>query len=315
MTTTAIRTRWPRKRKPATKHHMNLMELIDKFGSEEKCLATLEELRWPNGPICPRCEGEKISRIYTRGLFECQSCGYQFSVTVGTMLEDTHLPLRKWFVAAYMMIEGRKGISANQLKRTIGVTYKTAWYLCHRIRAAMESAYPIHLKDKIEIDETFVGGKVQGRGHGYRGNKTTVIGMVQRKGKITLQVIPGRDRETLHDFIEAHSADDTEVYYTDEWAPYDGISDEDTRHETVNHSIEEWVRGDAHTNYVENVWSLLKRSIIGAYHHVSAKHLDKYLDELEWRFNNRDNPWLFRDTLLRLLRAENLEYKELIGSA
>ena len=312
MTTTAFAQRRPRKRKPATKHHMNLMDLIDDFGSEEKCRETLEALRWPNGPACLRCGSMKAYRLQTRDLLECQSCGYQFSVIVGTMFEDTHLPLRKWFVATYLMVEARKGLSSNQLKRTISVTYKTAWYLTHRIRAAMVDAYPFPLKEKIEIDETFIGGKTRGMGRGYKGNKTVVVGMAQRKGKITLKVIPGRDRDTLHEFVRTHSADDTEVYYTDEWAPYDGIDDDDTRHETVNHSIEEWVRGDAHTNTIENVWSLLKRSIIGSYHHVSAKHLDAYLDELEWRFNNRDNPWLFRDTLLRLLKAEHVEYEELI---
>ncbi len=128
-----------------------------------------------------------------------------------------------------------------------------------------------------------------------------------------LQVIEARDRETLHGFIEEHTADETMAYFTDDWAAYDGIEDEDIRHETVNHSIEEWVRGDIHTNSVENVWSLLKRSIIGAYHHISVKHLNAYLDELEWRFNNRDNPWLFRDTLLRLLEAKHVEYKELVA--
>ena len=311
MTMKSIRQRQPRKRKPETKHRMNLIELMAEYRDEDACRQRLEMLRWPDGVRCPRCESSHIRNDYTRHTFDCGLCGYQFSVTSGTMLHDTHLPLQKWIVASYLMTESRKGVSANQLKRTINVSYKTAWYLCHRIRAAMESAYPMHLRDRIEIDETYVGGKTERMGRGYKGNKTVVVGMVQRKGKITLKVIPGRDRETLHAFVKAHSADDTEVYYTDEWAAYDGIADDDTRHETVNHSIDEWVRGDAHTNTVENVWSLLKRSIIGSYHHVSAKHLDAYLDELEWRFNNRDNPWLFRDTFKQLLQAKHLQYQEL----
>ena len=305
------RERKPRDQKPQTKHVMNLMKLMEDFGDEDKCRQYLETLRWPDGVRCPRCESPKCYYTKTRGQWECDSCGYHFSVTSGTALHGSHLPMQKWMVAVYLMIEGRKGISALQLKRTIDVAYQTAWYLCHRIRDAMDEAKPLPLKAKIEIDETYVGGKTRNMGRGYKGNKTTVIGMVQREGKIILQVIPGRDKETLHAFIEAHSADDTEVYFTDEWAAYDGIEDEDTRHETVNHSLEEWVRGDAHTNSIENIWSLLKRSIVGSYHHVSAKHLQAYLDELEWRFNNRDNPWLFRDTLLRLLKSENLPYQQL----
>lgn len=129
-----------------------------------------------------------------------------------------------------------------------------------------------------------------------------------------LQVVDGVDRKTLHGFIRSRTAPETELIITDEWAAYRGIADHDTRHETVNRSAEEWVRGNIHTNAVESVWSLLKRSIVGSYHKVSTKHLDAYLDELEWRFNNRDNPYLFRDTLLKLIKAENLQYKELTGA-
>ncbi len=132
-------------------------------------------------------------------------------------------------------------------------------------------------------------------------------------GGTVLQAIKHADRETLHKFIHSHTAPDTKAIYTDDWPAYNGIADKDTKHETVNHSAEEWVRGDVHTNSVENVWSLLKRSIVGSYHKVSKKHLDAYLDELEWRFNNRENPYLFTDTLLKLINAENLEYKHLIS--
>ena len=293
------------------KHGMNLMRLMDDFHSEERCRDYLESLRWPDGVACPRCGDTKVYYTSTRATWECDSCGYHFSVTSGTMLHDTHLPLRKWLVATYLMIEAKKGVSALQLKRTLNVAYKTAWYLSHRIRAAVRDAYPMPLTGIVEIDETFVGGKVRGKGRGYKGNKAVVVGAVQRGGKIVLEVIHARDTASLHDFVERFTADETEAYFTDEWAPYQGIADHNTRHETVNHSIEEWVRGDVHTNTVEGVWSLLKRSIIGAYHRVSVKHLNAYLDELEWRFNNRDNPWLFRDTLLRLLSAEHVEYQEL----
>ena len=212
------------------------------------------------------------------------------------------------------MTESKKGVSANQIKRTLGVSYKTAWYLCHRIRAAMAEINPKPLSGIVEVDETWVGGKRKGMGHGYKGNKVIAVGAIQRGGKTVLQVINRADRETLHSFIHNHTAPDTEAIYTDEWPAYTGVADHDTRHETVCHSAEEWVNGDVHTNTVENVWSLLKRSIIGSYHKVSTKHLDAYLDELEWRFNNRENPWLFRDTLLKLLKADNLPYQELTSS-
>ena len=229
------------------------------------------------------------------------------------MLHDTHLPLQKWILAVYMMIESRKGISALQLKRSLNVAYQTAWHLSHRIRAAVQDAYPQPLKAMIEIDETYTDGKARGFGRGYKGNKTLVVGMLQRGGKIHLQVVSGRDKETLQAWVAEHSSDDTEVYFTDEWAGYNGLANGDTRHETVNHSIGEYVRGDVTTNRIENVWGLLKRSIMGAYHHLSAKHLDAYLDELEWRYNNRDNPWLFRDTLLKLLAAEHVTYEKLVA--
>ena len=294
------------------KSEMNLVKLMDKFSDEEPCRQYLEELRWPNGVACTRCGSLQCYYTSTRATWECDSCGYHFSVTAGTMLHDTHLPLRKWLIAVYLMIESKKGISALQLKRTLNTAYKTAWYLAHRIRAAMEEVYPMPLKGIVEIDETFIGGKTRGKGRGYKGNKAVVVGAVQREGKIALKVIQARDRESLHAFIGEVTADETEAYFTDEWAPYQGIADANTRHETVNHSIEEWVQGDVHTNTVEGIWSLLKRSIIGAYHKVSVKHLDAYLDELEWRFNNRDNPWLFRDTLIKLLSAKRLPYQTLV---
>ena len=291
---------------------MDLSDLMERFHSDEKCREVLEELRWPNGVACPRCGVlERHAYDSERHVYDCYSCGYQFSVLAGTIFHDTKLPLRKWFMAVLLMVEAKKGMSANQMKRTIGVSYKTAWYLCHRIRAAMNEVNTDQLTGTIEVDETYVGGKVRGKGRGYRGNKATVVGVVQRGGEIRLQVARGSDRETLHAIIHKHVAPDAPNIYTDEWAAYRGIGDADTTHETVNHSVEEWVRGDVHTNTVEGVWSLLKRSIVGSFHHVSVKHLDAYLDELEWRFNNRENPYLFRDTLIKLLNSPNIEYRTL----
>lgn len=242
---------------------------MEYFESDEKCRAYLVALRWPPGVACIRCQSRKISYISTRWQFGCDTCGHQFSVTAGTIFHDSHLPLPKWLAAVYLMSESRKGISANQLKRTLEVSCKTAWYLCHRIRAAVKDANASMLRGTVEVDETDIGGKARGKGRGYRGNKAMVLAAIQRDG--------------------------------------------DTTHETVNHHAEEWVRGDVHTNTVEGVFSLFKPSIIGAYHQVSHKHLGAHLDEFEFRFNNRENPYLFRDMLRKLLGTTAVPYRTLVA--
>lgn len=295
-----------------TKQTMNLVKLMQDYGTDEKCRTDLEKLRWPDGITCPRCDAGAY-RLDNRQQYECKNpkCRYQFSATSGTIFHDSHLPLSKWFLTIYMMIESKKGVSALQIKRELGVAYQTAWYLCHRIRSAMHDAYPLPLKGVVEVDETWIGGEAHGKGRGFTGNKAIVVGAFQRGGKIVLKMVKGRDRKTLHSFIHDTTAPDVEAIYTDDWRPYRGIADEDTRHEVVNHSAGEYVRGDVHTNNIENVWELFKRAVVGSYHHLSAKHLDAYLDELEWRFNNRDNPWLFRDTVRKLIQSEKMEYKTL----
>jgi len=296
------------------KQEINLISLIEKYGNEDACRAYLEELRFPDGVVCPHCGSKSISRVEKYHVFDCNSCRYQFSVTSGTIFHDTHLPLWKWFTAIYLMIESKKGISANQMKRTLGVgSYRTAWYLCHRIRAAMSNGTPNLLKGIVEVDETLVGGKTQGMGHGYKGNKAIVVGAIERGGDSELEVIEHADSETLLKFIQDHTVPEAEAIYTDELPAYKALDKKGIKHETVNHSADEWVKGNVHTNSVENIWSLLKRSIMGSYHQVSKKHLDAYLDELEWRFNNRENPYLFRDTLLKLINSENLPYEKLVN--
>lgn len=296
------------------KQEMNIMKLIEEYDTDKECREFLEKLRWPDGVVCPRCQGKQIRNSYSRNQFDCGSCGYQFSVTSNTTFHDSHLPLPKWFVAVYLMIESKKGISANQMKRTLNVSYKTSWYLCHRIRSAVIEANPEPLNGIVEVDETWVGGVKKNVGHGYKGNKVVAIGAIERKGEIRLQKIDKRDKETLHNFIDNNVSPDTKAIYTDDWPAYNGIDNKNTKHETVNRSADEWVRGDVNTNSIENVFSLFKRSVMGSYHKVSKKHLDAYLDELEWRFNNRENPYLFRDTLLKLINSDNLEYKELVRS-
>src|ERR1700732_1950340 len=166
---------------------MNLPKLVEAFRSEEKCRAYLEALRWPERVSCPRCASVKTSRIASRSQFDCDSCRYQFSVTAGTIFHDSHLPLWKWLLATYMMAEAKKGVSANQLKRTLAVSYKTAWYLCHRIRKAMQEVNPPKLKGTVEMDETWIGGKKHWRFRTYLRNKTMVVGAIQRGDPVRMR--------------------------------------------------------------------------------------------------------------------------------
>ena len=283
---------------------INLISLIEKFRDEETCREYLEKLRWSDGVACPRCGDLSVSEISTRDQFDCNGCRYRFSVTSGTIFDNTNLPLWKWFVTIYLICESKKSISANQIKRTIGVSYKTAWHLCHRIRSAMKGTVvggPT-LFGVVEVDETLVGGK------------TWVAGAVQRGGEVRIEAVPNIKQATLHAFIARNTRPDTEAIYTDELKSYLGIADHDTRHETVKHSEEEWVVGDVHTNSVEGVWSLLKRSIVGAWHQVSAKHLDAYLSEVEFRINHRNDPYIFEAVLIRLLDGQALRYRELTAA-
>ena len=294
---------------------VNLLDLIDDYSTDAKCRELLETLRWPNGVACIRCGSTSVSDIEKRDKYDCNSCRYQFSVTAGTIMHDSHLPLRKWFIAIYLMCESKKGVSALQLKRTLGVAYKTAWYLSHRIREAMgnDQFEGPTLFGIVEVDETLVGGKTRGKGRAYKGNKTWVAGAIQRGGRIRLEAVPDVKRVTLHDFISRTVKDEAEAIYTDELAAYLGIADHNTRHATVNHSIDEWAVGDVHTNSIEGVWALFKRSLMGAFHKVSKKHLPRYLEELEWRFGNRDNDHIFVDTVRRIVNTDTLTYQRLVA--
>jgi transposase-like protein len=289
---------------------LDLCTLIEEFGSEPKCRAYLERLRWPKGVTCPACKSDKISRIVKRNQFDCEACRYQFSATAGTIFHDTHLPLWKWFLATYLLCESRKGMSANQMKRQLAISYKTAWYLCHRIRAAMLETAQDKLGGTVEIDETYVGGKA--RRWRPRSVKSVVIGIRQRNGD--LRMIRAKDSKsaTVKEIIDANVGGHVEVIMTDESAIYPWALDELKRgvHKTINHT-REYAHGDVHTNTVESAFSLLKRGIVGTWHKVSAKHLPAYLDEMCFRFNNRKNDFLFRDTMLKLIGSPNLEYKDL----
>jgi transposase-like protein len=299
---------------------IDLCELVERFPDDQKCRNYLEHLRWRDGVRCPKCQGERISSILKRDQYDCDSCRYQFSVTAGTIFHDTHLPLTKWFLATYLLCQSRKGMSANQLKRMLRINYRTAWYLCHRIRHAMIEAPPLEkMNGTVEVDETYVGGKQHGKGVWYGKNqKEVVVGIRQRGGDLRFFHAEDAKSGTLARYIKENVSGDVDVLVTDEFSAYPyalkkaGMSD--VPHKTIEHKSGVYVKGDIHTNTVESAFSLLKRGIMGTWHRISAKHLQAYLNEMTWRFDNRKNPFLFRDTMLKLIRSDNLEYKELTAA-
>lgn len=298
---------------------MNLAELMQDFADESKCRTYLEKLRWPNGAICPSCKCSKCYVLPKREQFLCSSCRYQFSVTVDTIFHDTHLPLTIWFLAILLLCEAKKGISACQIQRSLGIkTYKTAWYLCHRIRAAMVEAKKPKLAGKVEMDETYVGGFHHGKSGRGSENKEVVIGIRQRGGELRFFHADDVRGGTLERYIKENISDDCEMLITDDLYQYRGAARRAgfvEKHRRIRHKWGIYVQGDIHTNTVESAFSLLKRGVIGTWHKVSAKHLQSYCNEMCFRFNNRKNHFLFRDTILRLIASPNLEYKKLTQDA
>jgi transposase-like protein len=297
---------------------MTLVDVITLFATDEKCRELLVRLRWPNGVECPRCKMTAVELETAKQLFYCKDCDYQFTVTAGTVFNDSHLPLQKWFLATLLLCESRKGHSANQMKRELGVSYKTAWYLCHRIRAAMKELDQPLLDGTIEMDETYVGGRKRGvsyrGGPGPRADKQIVIGIRQRQG--TLRFFRAEDVKsgTLAQYIRENVSQDADVIITDELPAYVGAVikfNPDTPHKQIKHRSKVYVEGDIHTNTVESAFSLLKRGIMGTWHNVSAKHLPAYLEEMTFRFNRRKSHTLFLDTLRHMVTAPVLTFERL----
>jgi transposase-like protein len=263
---------------------INLLELLESSSNEEKCRAYLEGLRWPDGVRCPRCGSDKISRIKTRDQLDCDSCRYRFSVTAGTIFHDTHLPLWKWFVAVYFIVEAERNVSVTQIKRTIGVSYKTAWYLCHRIREALREVDTHLLMSMIEAAGTVFGGETEGKGRGYWGSETHV-----------------------------RTDADTEALSTSEWLAQPETGNRDTERQTGKHQEKGWgAEGEGDASSMDYIWSL-SQSGIGIAHQLSDKHLNALLNVLTFYLKRHENPYMFRDAMCKLLVASNLPYKELAG--
>jgi transposase-like protein len=294
---------------------MNLSDISTKYTTEDRCRELLRRLRWPTGALCPRCSEPAVDLETDKELFYCKSCDYQFSVTVGTIFNDSHLPLTKWFMATLLLCEAKKGISACQVQRTIGVSYKTAWYLCHRIRAAMKEADKPLLGGTVEMDETYIGGVEHGGKMGRATDKEIVVGIRQRGGDLRFYHVKNAKSKTLAKYLKKSISVDVDRIITDDYAAYPkamiraGIHG--SKHETINHSHKVYVIGDVHTNTIENAFSLFKRGIMGTWHHISAKHLASYLEEMEFRFNRRKDKNLFLDTLKHMVTTSTLTYEKL----
>lgn len=297
---------------------MTLPEVNRLYPTDARCRELLQRLRWPEGITCPRCKDTRVSVLKDYGRFECVGCEYQFTVTSGTIFHDSHLPLTKWFLAVLLLVEARKGMSAKQLQRTVGMGYKTAWYLFHRIRKAMSTAERIMLSGKVEMDETYVGGRPKrGSKHGRGTPKEVVIGLRQRGGELRFFHADDCKSGTLAKYMQECISADVDVLITDDFSAYpkaieksgiDGI-----QHKTIKHTSGVYVDGDIHTNTAESAFSLLKRGIIGSWHKVSAKHLPAYLAEMEFRFNRRKRDDLFIDTLRHMITADPLTFESLIA--
>jgi transposase-like protein len=296
---------------------MTLVDVINLFDTDEKCGELLVRLRWPNGVECLRCKGPVTELATAKQLFYCKECDYQFSVTASTIFNDSHLPLQKWFLATLLLCEARKGMSANQVKRTLGVSYKTAWYLCHRIRAAMKEVERPMMDGTVEVDETYVGGVQRGhqRKAGFgESTKQIVIGIRKRGGDLRFFHAQDAKSGTLAQFIREDVSADVDVIVTDEFNAYPTAMKTlalTEKHKTIKHKAKVYVDGDIHTNTVENAFSLLKRGIVGTWHRISAKHLAAYLDEMTFRFNRRKNANLFLDTLRHMVTAPVLTFEKL----
>lgn len=324
----------------------NLQQLLDFFKDEETCKAYYEKKRWGGTVICPHCNSEKVYRT-NRG-FKCanKECHKKFSVTVGTIFENSKIGLRTWFAAMYLITTAKKGISSLQLAEQLGITQKTAWFVNHRIREMLKDAVGGKLTESVEVDETFVGGKNKNRhknkkvensqGRSFK-DKTPVVGLLKRAeykiverphkliagrivkekviitpSKVICQVVSDTQQKSVEPVVTTHVEKGATVY-SDEWKAYNNLGKR-YNHSIVNHSVKEYVNGMAHTNGIEGFWSILKRGYIGIYHTMSKQHLHRYCVEFSFRYNNKECKGVEKfESSVQQASSARLTYKKLIG--
>jgi transposase-like protein len=299
-----------------------LIEAIRYFSDQDVCVQFVAQLRWPDGPVCPSCGGTEHSYLKTRRVWKCKACKRQFSVKVGSIFEDSAIPLDKWLAAIWMIANSKNGVSSHEMARSLGITQKSGWFLLHRIRLAMQTGTFQKLDGEIEVDETFIGGKARNMHKHTRARRITgtggkdkaiVAGVLQRGGEMRAAVVSDTRRATLQAGVREHVETGSAVY-SDAWVGYSGL-DNEYAHKVVDHA-EKYVDGQVHVNGVENFWSLLKRGLHGTYVSVQPFHLFRYLDERLFTYNERGVTDLDRFLMvLSTVAGRRLTYKALTGKA
>lgn len=298
-----------------------LPEMLAAFPTEQTAIDHFTTIRWRAGKFCPLCGNADAARIGTltgTNMHKCYVCRKRFSIRVGTIFQDTKLPLRTWYAAIWMITAHPKGIASTTLATDLGITQKSAWFVLHRLRHAQRTkSFNLPLTGQVEIDETYVGGKGENRHKGHKqvhgtAGKTAVIGAVSRQGGFVARVVASTDTRTLDSFAHEVISPKATLVSTDEHAGYRFLG-RTFNHQTVRHSAGEYVRGEIHTQTIEGAWALLKRQIIGIHHWVSAKHLDRYVGEMSYRVNRRDMPKGERVNNLLAQTEGPIPYKVLIA--
>lgn len=300
---------------------MSTFQLFEKWPTEESARLYIEKRLWSNGPVCPRCKATERITARKGGFYRCNPCKWDFTVRTGTIFGRSHVPLHKWLYAMYLLVTSRKGISSLQMSKEIGVKQHTAWFILQRLREACGAEVKM-LQGIVEVDETFITGKEQNR-HMYdrihdpreRSEKAIVVGMRERGGNTVATVVQSTGGLALRAEIHKHVVSGTRVM-TDDYGSYTALPREGFKHESVKHVTGEYVRGDVHTNSIESVWAVLKRGVHGTFHHVSKKHLNRYVSEFTFRLNDGkvQRHTLDRlDSLISNVVGKRVTYEEIIS--